>query len=381
MSESQLPCIISESRTCKAIPSEKLVFIIGSGSSEFSKDVQKIKKVLKGFDLEGYFALLSEKEKGLDSFCDKICSKIMGSVFCIAMLNDPIVHEYPEESNAKKFLRAPRANVYYELGIAVALGKKIIPVIRKDMKLPFDVQHVDAITYENHAELQKKLKSAVRVTLLKGISRHLLKMPKLRLLLIDGEGKASEALTVKPIITKIRYVEMKDKAPTKKPAILITRVGMALNNVGLKSPTVDKARIPLGIEIWNDGEIPAENILVTLEFPKDCVLFETQYFSPDVLGLAATATIPHLNYGGLHIDYQDESIAKAWVKRLGNDRGLTSFQKIYVRFNTEEERTFEINGKIVQDNYPQRSFAFTIIVKPKIVEEIRYKEGETENPE
>jgi hypothetical protein len=94
MSESQLPCMISEARICKAKPSEKLVFIIGSGSKEFAEDVQRVKDVLKGFDLEGYFALLSEKEKGLDSFCDKICSKIMSSIFCIAILNDPIVLEY-----------------------------------------------------------------------------------------------------------------------------------------------------------------------------------------------------------------------------------------------------------------------------------------------
>jgi hypothetical protein len=142
------------------------VFIIGSGSREFSSDVKEVKEILKGFGLEGYFALLSDKEKGLDSFCDKICAKILNSVFCIAMLNDPVLHECPAESaEEKKLIRAPRANVYYEFGLAVALGKKVIPLVRKDMKPPFDVQHLDAILYENGTDLKEQLTPIVRETL------------------------------------------------------------------------------------------------------------------------------------------------------------------------------------------------------------------------
>jgi hypothetical protein len=76
MSEVQLPCVISESRNCKVAPIDNLIFIIGSGSPEFSKEIDTIKEILKNFGFEGYFALLSEEEKGLDAFCDKICSKI-----------------------------------------------------------------------------------------------------------------------------------------------------------------------------------------------------------------------------------------------------------------------------------------------------------------
>jgi hypothetical protein len=148
-----------------------------------------------------------------------------------------------------------------------------------------------------------------------------------------------------------------------------------------KQPTIDKARIPFGIEIWNDGDVPAENILVSLEFSEDCELFETKYVS-DPMSIYTIAHVnPNPTYGGLHIDDQNENIANAWIKRLGNDRGQNNFEKIYVKFNTEKDRTFEINGTVIQDNYPKTSFTFKVHVKPKVVEETRYKENETQNHE
>lgn len=153
----QYPCFISDSRTCQASTPEDIVFIIGSGSSEFKEDVEAIKETLDGFGLAGYFALLSDEEKGLDAFCDKICSKIRVSQFCVVMLND----------RARDSIRVPSANVYYEFGIAVALGKPIIPIVRKGFSLPFDIQHLDAIIYTDKLDLKKKLKPSIRSTLTK----------------------------------------------------------------------------------------------------------------------------------------------------------------------------------------------------------------------
>jgi len=164
----QYPCFISDSRTCQASTLEDIAFIIGSGSSEFEEDVKAIKETLDGFDLAGYFALLSDKEKGLDAFCDKICSKIKVSQFCVVMLNDRSIQCGDEKSQAKSdSIRVPSANVYYEFGIAVALGKPIIPIVREDWsKLPFDIQHLDAIMYTDKLDL-KKLKPSIRLTLTK----------------------------------------------------------------------------------------------------------------------------------------------------------------------------------------------------------------------
>jgi len=144
------------------------VFIIGSGSSEFKEDITAIVRILDGFGLRGYFALLSEEEKGLDAFCDKICSKIRESKFCVVMLNDPVAKR-PIEGTGDRFesMRVPSANVYYEFGMAVALEKPVIPVIRSDFRLPFDVQHLDTITYDDLLDLDKKLKSSILSTLQK----------------------------------------------------------------------------------------------------------------------------------------------------------------------------------------------------------------------
>lgn len=148
MATSQYACFISDSRVCQAPNLKNLVFIIGSGSSEF-------KEVLDGFNIVGYFALLSEEEKGLGAFCDKICSKIKTSHFCMVILNDPIVLRKTEgERKSVEKVRVPSANVYYKFGLAMGFEKPVIPIIRHDLELPFNVQHLDAIVYTDFADLK-----------------------------------------------------------------------------------------------------------------------------------------------------------------------------------------------------------------------------------
>jgi hypothetical protein len=162
MSGSQSFCLISDMRTCHASNQKDVVFIIGSGSSQFKADIDAILETLRLLGFEGHFALLSEKAKGLDAFCDKICSKIREAPFCIALLNNPIVSKHVERTiDEHKPVRVPSANVYYEFGLAVALGKNVIPIVRKGFKLPFDVQHLDAIVYDTLDDLKDKLTKAV----------------------------------------------------------------------------------------------------------------------------------------------------------------------------------------------------------------------------
>lgn len=156
----QIQCLISDSRGCKASAQTDLVFIIGSGSDEFKPDILAILEVLAGFGFPGNFALLSDKSKGLDVFCDKICSKIREAQFCIVMLNDPLSLQFTS-------LRVPSANVYYEFGLAVAQGRGIIPIIRRGLNMPFDVQHLDAIIYDDLDDLKTKLKKSIVGTLRK----------------------------------------------------------------------------------------------------------------------------------------------------------------------------------------------------------------------
>lgn len=168
MTEQQSSCLISDIRTCHVTDQKNRVFIIGSGSSEFAEEINSVREVLNELGLNGYFALLSENEKGLDAFCDKICSKIRGSQFCVAMLNDPIISKKIEgKKRSYANVRVPNANVYYEFGMAVAFGKNVIPIVRKGYELPFDVQHLDSIIYASLPELKSKLKKVIVVTLQK----------------------------------------------------------------------------------------------------------------------------------------------------------------------------------------------------------------------
>jgi hypothetical protein len=367
------PCIVSESRSCEVKQSDKTVFLIGPGSKEFSVDVEKIMETIRNFGLEPYFALLSDEEKGLDAFCDKICSKIRGSGFCIALLNSPILHEcLGEKKEQSEGIRAPRANVYYEMGIAVTFGKKVIPIIKKGFELPFDIQHLDTIVYSDIAELQKALTDSIRIYLVKGKPTFIqhTRQPKLELALTNGNEKP--LVLVEPTITKIRYIEEEENdnvSPFPQMKALyesMAKVATAANsmNIALGHKIPGNDLIPVYACIYNGGEIPADNVVVHINFPEDCVLFDRGEFDGYI-------NPPIGNVQGLSAETGD-NVAIGFVKHLGNDRS-TRFHKVYVRFNAETEKVIDITATVIQDNHPKRHFSFKITVKPNIVEETRYK--------
>ena len=61
------------------------------------------------------------------------------------------------------------ANVFYELGIAHAWGKVVIPITQNSADVPFDLQHHRYLRYLNNAE-----GLAALATSLEGRVRHLL---------------------------------------------------------------------------------------------------------------------------------------------------------------------------------------------------------------
>ena len=127
---------------------------IGSGSAEFKPEIEAIIDILNGFGFPHSFALLNEREKGLDVTCDKICSKIKEAQFCIVLLNDPLSKSFDN-------VRVPSANVYYEFGLAVAQKKGVIPIFKRGFTLPFDIQHLDAIVYDDIDNFKESLKKAI----------------------------------------------------------------------------------------------------------------------------------------------------------------------------------------------------------------------------
>jgi len=176
----QAKCIISNERHCKAHSvNENLVFVIGSASSDFEDDIHRIKEVMKEFNLNPYFATKEDREKGLDAFCDKICSKILQSRFCVVLANSPknklVTTSFPPEKQIKtKFpnfpayekILYPSPNVWYEIGLAIGNGKRILPLFRKTSEnLPFDVQHLDFDFFTSQKILEEKLRKTIPLLL------------------------------------------------------------------------------------------------------------------------------------------------------------------------------------------------------------------------
>lgn len=151
-------CIISKSRKCKFLGKlidSKLVFIAGPSHDEFKQDIETIKSLLKKYNLDPYFATDEIHEIGYDAFCDKICSKIIQSRFCIVVLNNPLYafdkEEFTPELKTRLSqleLRNFNANVYLEYGMMTAFGKKRIPIIQRGHRLPFNIQGIDTVLYQ-----------------------------------------------------------------------------------------------------------------------------------------------------------------------------------------------------------------------------------------
>ena len=115
-----------------------------------------IKQKLRQANIEPYVAV-DERDFQKDIFCEKICTKIIESLFCIAILNDVV-----DQSDK---VRKPNANVYYEYGLMTAFRKKIIPVQRKDHHLAFNIQSLDTLKY-NSGSFPQQIEEAIQMTLL-----------------------------------------------------------------------------------------------------------------------------------------------------------------------------------------------------------------------
>ncbi|HKZ58124.1 MAG TPA: hypothetical protein VJ024_10535 [Thermodesulfovibrionales bacterium] len=94
---------------------------------------------------------------GQSAFCQKICSKIITSQFCIVLLN------HDEE----KGQLVPNANVNMEYGLMLGFNKYLIPFQLKEQSLPFNVSALDTVKYgkENfESEASKAIEIAIEKT-------------------------------------------------------------------------------------------------------------------------------------------------------------------------------------------------------------------------
>jgi predicted nucleotide-binding protein len=130
-------CIIGQPR-CDFVYSSTRTCFIAYGFNESSLEMDLMKKLLEErgilpIEAGGYLA------PAQNAFCAKICSKIITSQFCIALLNN-------DEKNGNEI---PNANVNMEYGLMLGFNKYVIPFQKESQKLPFNIAGLDTIKYDN----------------------------------------------------------------------------------------------------------------------------------------------------------------------------------------------------------------------------------------
>lgn len=191
------------------------------------------------------------------------------------------------------------------------------------------------------------------------------KMPKLDLQLLDDEDNPANELTVMP--TYLNKIEIRKSAASSPTEYRIYQQRKQIENIsrGLKSIveiTPSEDLVPLGIELANVGDSPANEIHIFLKFPPECEL-ASHY---DVVGgLGYLVGSMNDNIGGLYVYEGTE--AQAFIHQLGNDLVANRFSKIYVLF-PPVEATYVIEARVIQHGFPPTDFQYTLHVKPKFEE-------------
>ena len=149
-------CFIRENKKCgRVLNGSKMAFIATPAADYIQLELDIIKSKLKSFEVEPFVAV-EHRKFGKDVFCEKICGKIIESLFCIIILNDRV------ENIENQSITVPNPNVYYEYGMMTSLNKKIIPLQEKNQILAFNIQSLDTIKYTKSnfsSEIENAIKS------------------------------------------------------------------------------------------------------------------------------------------------------------------------------------------------------------------------------
>jgi len=141
-------CIIGLPR-CDFVFSSTRTCFIAYGFKTSPMEVTILRNLLKarGIQCEEAGGQLAP---GQNAFCQKICSKIITSQFCIVLLN----HDETEGQ------LIPNANVNMEYGLMLGFNKYLIPFQREKHSLPFNVAALDTVKYSDE-NFERKAASAI----------------------------------------------------------------------------------------------------------------------------------------------------------------------------------------------------------------------------
>jgi hypothetical protein len=130
-------CIISLP-SCGYVFSSSPSCFIGYGFNRSTLEMEILRTLLSERRIEAYEAG-GNLAPGQQVFCQKICSKIIQSQFCIVLVNNETVNG----------VERPNANVYTEYGLMLGFNKYIIPFQHEAYQLPFNVVGLDTIKYSD----------------------------------------------------------------------------------------------------------------------------------------------------------------------------------------------------------------------------------------
>jgi hypothetical protein len=140
-------CIIGLPTCDYAFNSSRMVFIAAPSDEEFTLEITLLTRLLEERGYEVSIALRETNPAKL-AFCTKICSKIIQSQFCIALLN-------PSSHAQNESIKIPNPNVHLEYGMMLSFNKYIIPFQEEAEVLPFNIQGLDTVKYTK-ASFEKK---------------------------------------------------------------------------------------------------------------------------------------------------------------------------------------------------------------------------------
>lgn len=149
-------CLVRHQDCKRIFGGSRACFVACPSSGDIALELDIIRQKLREVNVEPYIAI-EQREFQKDIFCEKICTKIIESLFCIVILNDVI--------DTKDNVRKPNANVYYEYGLMTAFRKKILPIQLIEHSLAFNIQSLDTLKYSTK-DFSRQIEDGIRMTLL-----------------------------------------------------------------------------------------------------------------------------------------------------------------------------------------------------------------------
>ena len=143
-------CVIGLPR-CDFVFSSTRTCFIGYGFRESALEMNVLRHVLRERGIEPVEAV-GTLAPGQNAFCAKICSKIIVSQFCVALVNNDVTGG----------VEVPNANVNMEYGLMLGFNKYVVPFQRESQTLPFNVAGLDTVKYTNES-FERKATEAIEV--------------------------------------------------------------------------------------------------------------------------------------------------------------------------------------------------------------------------